>query len=90
MPQGYAIIATSSQGHRQKKIDLTTENAPITDAGYAQRLAESYADEHNRLGTAGHTDWVGSIEWCETGITTLPGYNGLTSIEAGSQHTPNE
>ena len=89
MPQGYAIIATSETNLRQKKIDLMDQQ-PITDAQYAMRLAESYASELNRLGTANCTKWVGSIEWTHTGIETLVGYQGTSGIAAGSQHSPQD
>jgi len=85
MPQGYAIIATSETNLRQKKVDLN-DSTPITDSQYAQQLAESYAAELNRLGMANCTNWVGSIEWTETGIATLGGFQGFADPGSGSQH----
>jgi hypothetical protein len=85
MPQGYAIIATSETNLRQKKVDLN-DSTPITDSQYAQRLAESYAADLNRLGMANCTNWVGSIEWTHTGIETIEGFQGFAQVGSGSQH----
>ena len=79
--QTYTIWAHSPlTNHTERLLDLANINTALMDATLAQRMADSFADNNNRIQKENATDWVGVIKLEEVGIQTLNGYLFHTNV----------
>ena len=72
----YAILAFSaSKNETQREINLEPSNPKVTDAGYAQQIADAFAHRLNHNSFLNTQDWVGKIQAIDDPVP-LPGYTG--------------